>query len=164
VYVIAGDGYDVPRLREKARSLGVQDRVVFTGLVPETQKANYYRLADAFVMVGRGSEFDLYPLRFVFLEAMACGVPVVGPRPERATESANEGSLLARQVDPFDADALERAILEAVAMPKAIPPALEQFAYPTFEKKLHGIVDAVIAARQNARLGAIREVHASRSS
>jgi phosphatidylinositol alpha-1,6-mannosyltransferase len=163
-YVIAGDGYDVPRLRDKAQSLGVADRVVFTGLVAEDRKADYYRLADAFVMAGRSTQFDRYPLRFVFLEAMACGVPVVGPRPEPADESANEGSLLARQVDPFDAAGLERAILEAVAMPKVIPPALAQFAYPNFQKKLHGIVDAVMATDARSSRAATRQDHASRSS
>lgn len=152
-YVIAGTGHDVPRLRDKARALGVEGRVVFTGLVPEAHKADYYRLADAFVMAGRSTEFDRYPLRFVFLEAMACGVPVIGPRPEPADESANEGSLLARQVDPFDAVALERAIVDVVAMPKSVPPTLDRFAYPNFERNLHGIVDAVTA-----------EGHASRSS
>ena len=164
VYVIAGDGHDTPRLREKARKIGVQDRVIFTGLVPEEKKADYYRLADAFVMVGRSTEFDRYPLRFVFLEAMACGVPVVGPRVESAEESANEGSLLARQVDPFDAVALEKAIVETVAMPKGVPPQLEQFAYPNFQRRLHGIIDAVIASRQNASEVAVGEGHASRSS
>lgn len=162
-YVVAGDGYDVPRLKQKAYDVGVADRVVFTGLVDEQRKADYYRLADAFVMVGRSALFDRYPLRFVFLEAMACGVPVVGPRPEPAEESANEGSLLARQVDPFDAGALEVAIVEATRLPKQIPPALEQFSYPNFEKGLHRIIDAVTAGSQRVQL-AVEEADASRPS
>jgi phosphatidylinositol alpha-1,6-mannosyltransferase len=164
VYVIGGDGYDTPRLREKAKKLGVQDRVVFTGLVPEERKADYYRLADAFVMVGRSTEFDRYPLRFVFLEAMACGVPVVGPSVESAEESANEGRLLARLVDPFDPVALTKAIVEAVAMPKRIPPELDQFAYPNFQRRLHEIIDAVMASKKGASHVALGEGHASRSS
>ena len=163
-YVIAGDGYDVPRLREKARALGVDDCVVFTGLVPEERKADYYRLADAFVMAGRSTDFDRYPLRFVFLEAMACGIPVVGPRPEPNDESANEGSLLARQVDPFEPAQLRDAIVQAVRLPRAVPPALESFAYPNFEKKLHRIVDAVLGTRRRVPAVAPAEGHASRSS
>jgi phosphatidyl-myo-inositol dimannoside synthase len=53
-YLIVGDGKDLPRLEAKAQALGVGDRVVFTGFIPEAEKADHYRLADPFVMPGRG--------------------------------------------------------------------------------------------------------------
>ena len=53
-YLIVGDGTDRHRLEEKARSLGVHERVVFAGYIPESEKADHYRLADAYVMPGRG--------------------------------------------------------------------------------------------------------------
>jgi len=51
-YLIVGDGDDRPRLEAKAKSLGVGERVVFAGYVPEGEKADHYRVADAFVMPG----------------------------------------------------------------------------------------------------------------
>jgi len=72
-YLIVGDGDDRARLEAQAKALGVGDRVVFTGFIPEAEKADHYRLADAFVMPGRGEGFG-----FVFLEALACGIPAVG--------------------------------------------------------------------------------------
>jgi glycosyltransferase involved in cell wall biosynthesis len=69
-YLIAGDGDDRPRLEAKARTLGLADRVIFAGMIDEADKADYFRLADAFAMPGRGEGFG-----FVFLEALACGVP-----------------------------------------------------------------------------------------
>ena len=52
-YLVAGDGDDRPRLEAKAQSLGLADRVIFTGMVEESDKADLFRLADAFVMPGR---------------------------------------------------------------------------------------------------------------
>jgi phosphatidyl-myo-inositol dimannoside synthase len=63
-YLIVGDGTDRKRLEEKARSLGVHGHVVFAGYIPESEKAEHYRLADAYVMPGRGEGFGI-----VYLEA-----------------------------------------------------------------------------------------------
>lgn len=143
-YVIGGDGYDTPRLREKARSLGIEDRIVFTGHVHEHEKADHYRLADAYVMAGRSVEFDRYPLRFVFLEAMASGIPVIGARPEVHDEARNEGALLTRQVDPFSPDELVEAVVETLRGPRGVPAALARFAFPAFQSRLHAIVDDLL--------------------
>src|SRR5262249_24567745 len=67
VYLIAGDGDDRSRLQEKAIALGLSDHVVFAGYIPDREKADYYRLADTFVMPGYGEGFGI-----VYLEAMAC--------------------------------------------------------------------------------------------
>jgi phosphatidyl-myo-inositol dimannoside synthase len=74
-YLVAGDGTDRARLEEKARQLQIKDRVIFAGHVPEEEKGDHYRLADVFVMPGWGEGFGI-----VYLEAMACGIPVVGSR------------------------------------------------------------------------------------
>jgi len=145
VYFVGGDGPDLPRLRAKAEALGVADRVVFAGFVPDERKADYYRLADAYAMPGTGPDFDRYPLRFAFLEAMACGIPVVGATPEDPDEAAVDGALLARQIDPGDTDAVARALVEALALPKAIPPGLARFGYESFERRAHAIVDDLLA-------------------
>src|SRR6185436_2494886 len=57
VYLVVGDGSDRSRLEEKARNLGLADRVVFAGQIAEAEKADHYRLADAYVMASRGEGF-----------------------------------------------------------------------------------------------------------
>ena len=144
IYVIAGGGSDITRLTEKAKGLGVADRVVFTGMVPEEEKVDYYRLADVFAMPGTGPTFDKYPLRFVFLEAMACGIPVVGCRPDDEEEARTDATLLAAQVDPHNKQEVIDAIVRAIALPKTIPNGLAKFGLEAFSMRLHAIVDDVM--------------------
>jgi len=130
VFLVAGDGDDRPRLEEKAASLGVSDRVVFTGFVPEREKVDHYRLADVFVMPGRGEGFG-----FVFLEALACGVPVVASKLDGSREAVRNGQL-GRLVDPGDPAELEAAILGALSDRHGVPDGLAYFAFPEFQKRI----------------------------
>jgi glycosyltransferase involved in cell wall biosynthesis len=68
--VIVGDGIERERLETAARSLGVRDRVVFTGQQQNVQP--YYAASDVLVLPSH-SEGSPY----VLLEAMAANVPIV---------------------------------------------------------------------------------------
>ena len=134
-YMIAGEGSDRTRLQEKADRLGVREHVVFTGYVPEEGKRDHYNLADAFVMPSRGEGFGI-----VFLEAMACGVPVVGSTADGSREALRDG-MLGALVDPGDAAALRREILAALQRPKRVPEGLDYFSHPNFEQRVGQIVN-----------------------
>lgn len=141
-YMIVGDGDDRPRLEAKARSLGIGDRVVFAGFIPEAEKADHYRLADAFVMPGRGEGFG-----FVFLEALACGIPVVGSTLDGSRE-ALQGGALGILVDPDRPEDIRAGILEALKRPRGvIPEGLEYFSCENFEKRCHDILRQGIKLR-----------------
>jgi len=138
-YLIAGDGSDRGRLEEKARALGLADRVVFTGNVPEAEKADHYRLADAYVMPSTGEGFG-----FVLLEAMACGVPVIASKLDGGREAVRDG-LLGTLVDPNDREELRLAILDALKQPKGVvPPGLEHFSFRSFEARTHALFGQVL--------------------
>jgi glycosyltransferase involved in cell wall biosynthesis len=135
-YVIAGGGNDLPRLARKAVALGVQERIVFTGLVREDEKADLYNLADVYVMPSRGEGFG-----FVFLEAMACGVPVIGSRLDGGRE-ALFGGLLGTLVDSTNPAEVRVAILDALASGKReIPDGLGYFSFENFTRRLHWVLD-----------------------
>jgi asparagine synthase (glutamine-hydrolysing) len=140
VYLIVGDGSDRARLEEKARALGLADRVVFAGQIAESEKADHYRLADAYVMASRGEGFG-----FVLLEAMACGVPVIASSLDGGREAVRDGQL-GILIDPVDRGALQRAILEALARPRGIvPDGLEHFSFGNFEARTHGLFSGVLS-------------------
>jgi phosphatidyl-myo-inositol dimannoside synthase len=138
-YLIVGDGEDRPRLEAKAQALGVEDRVVFTGFISEAEKADHYRLADAFVMPGRGEGFG-----FVFLEALVCGIPAVGSKLDGSREALRNGDL-GILVDPRRPDEVQAGILQALQQPRGvIPHGLDYFSVENFEKRCHRILRQVI--------------------
>lgn len=73
VFVIAGEGPDEARLREKVAQLGLQEHVRFVGnLERSTALVDCYRAADVFVFASPTETQGL-----VLIEAMALGVPIV---------------------------------------------------------------------------------------
>jgi glycosyltransferase involved in cell wall biosynthesis len=60
---------------------------------------------------------------------------VVASSADGTREAVRDGEL-GLLVDPKDSDALERAILEALTKPKAIPPGLDYFSFANFQKRL----------------------------
>ena len=129
-YLIGGDGDDRPRLERKAERLGVDDRVVFSGYVPEPEKGAHYRLADAFVMPGRGEGFGI-----VYLEALASGIPVVASTADASREAVRGGQLGA-VVDPDDPADVRRGIRAALARERGtVPDGLTYFSQEAFRTR-----------------------------
>ena len=134
VYMVIGSGDDRERLQKKAIALGVGEHVIFTGFVSESEKPDYYRLADAYVMPSYGEGFG-----FVFLEALACGIPVVASKIDGGREAVRHGKL-GTLVDPYDAEDITKGILKTLKKPKMIPEELGYFSYSNFERRVHRLV------------------------
>ena len=134
-YLICGSGDDRNRLEAKARDLGVHDRVVFAGYVDETEKADHYRLADAFVMPGWGEGFGI-----VYLEALACGVPVVASSKDASHEAVLDGEL-GVVVDPHDPTSVVEGIRDALARPKGVPAGLDTFSQAQFGERWRSVAE-----------------------
>ena len=132
IYLVCGTGSDEPRLKSKAVAIGVAEHVLFTGFVPEDEKVKYYRLADAYVMPSRGEGFGI-----VILEALACGVPVMGSAID-GTFEALRGGALGMCVDPRDPHAVFQGILDALhkARSPVQPTGLDMFAVGSFRLRV----------------------------
>src|SRR3546814_5130953 len=87
---------DLAALQALAERLGVADRVIFAGPVPDDELTAHYDLASIFVMPSRflGAEASVEGLGLVYLEAMANGLPVVAGR--RSEEHTSELQSLMR--------------------------------------------------------------------
>jgi glycosyltransferase involved in cell wall biosynthesis len=72
--VIIGKGDLKTQYENQARSLGIGDRTVFVGAIPNHQLPKYYNLCDIFVLpsINSSEAFGI-----VLVEAMACGKPTV---------------------------------------------------------------------------------------
>ena len=137
VYMVAGDGTDLARLRGKSESLGVASAVRFLGYVDEARKPDLYRLADAFVMAGRGEGFGI-----VLIEALACGVPVVGSRLDASRETLLAGEL-GVLVNPADRDDLLRGILAALSAPATPRARLARYSRQKFSERVVALGDSL---------------------
>jgi glycosyltransferase involved in cell wall biosynthesis len=136
-YLIVGDGPDRARLQAKADALNVAERVVFAGRVAESDKVAHYRLADAFAMPGRGEGFGI-----VYLEALACGIPVLGSKIDGSRDALLDGRL-GILVDPRDPGEVAAGLERLLAMPKGVPAELGEYDCDRFEQRLAGLLDEV---------------------
>lgn len=105
-YVVAGCGDDLPRLQALASSLGLEDCFRPIGFVPTPALPELYALADAFVMPSTGEGFGI-----VFLEAMACGTPVLAGNRDGSVD-ALAGGRLGLLVDPLDPATIAEGIIQ----------------------------------------------------
>ena len=73
--VIVGDGDDLPRLKDIAKKLELENYVTFTGYISEQEKLNYYQKATVLVENSVKEGWGM-----IVIEANACGTPVVAAR------------------------------------------------------------------------------------
>lgn len=106
-YVVIGRGDDQPRLARLAEELNVADRVVFAGFVPDEALIDHYRLADVYVMPSQEG------FGIVYLEAMACGIPVIAGDDDGSADPLQDGQV-GWQVPHRDSDAVAAACIEAL--------------------------------------------------
>ena len=142
-YLVVGDGNDKQRLQEKVQALGLSDRVVFAGYIPEREKADHYRLVDAYVMPGRGEGFGI-----VYLEAMACGIPAVGSKLDGSRDALRNG-MLGSLADPGNPEEIVTTILEGLKRNRGVvPDGLEYFSYGNFRNRCRRILDGIWTAER----------------
>lgn len=75
---LAGEGRDRSRLAGLAHDLGMADRVEFITRLPSTAMAHFYQGLDVLVLPSRAVPNWKEQFGRVLIEAMACGVPVIG--------------------------------------------------------------------------------------
>ena len=118
VYLIVGRGGYRERLEQIAVRCGVRDRVIFAGYVPDAERADFYNLSDVVAMPCRelADQGNVEGFGIVFLEAGACGKPVIGGRSGGVEDAIVEGET-GFLVDPMDghqiADRLIRLLTNA---------------------------------------------------
>jgi len=90
-YLIGGHGPDRPRLEALTQDLGLEERVRFLGNIAPEALPRYYNASDVFVMPSRAEGPSVEGFGIVFLEAGACGKPVVGARSGGIPDAVRDG-------------------------------------------------------------------------
>lgn len=122
-YLIVGGGEDRARLEAHARALGVRDRVVFAGNLPDADVAEAYATATIYVGLSRldhGVNVEGFGLSFV--EASASGIPVVAGDAGGARSAVRDGEtgLVVPPTDVAEAAGALRTLLANPAGARAM--------------------------------------------
>lgn len=137
------------RLRD---ALDLGDRVTFLGTITRRDLVDRYRRAAIFCLPSRQEGFGI-----VFLEAMACGKPVVAARAAAVPETVLDGAT-GLLVDPDDSEALAGALAGLLADPgrrrsmgEAGRRRVEQYRADRVASLFLGTVRAALDARREPR-------------
>jgi phosphatidylinositol alpha-1,6-mannosyltransferase len=110
-YVILGDGPCRAKLMAQVESLGLEKSVHFLGRLTDEEVVEWLHACDIFVMpsVKLQSKFGEEGFGIVYLEANACGKPVVGGDSGGVRDAVVHG-VTGLLVDPQDGEALYEAL------------------------------------------------------
>jgi phosphatidylinositol alpha-1,6-mannosyltransferase len=116
VYLVVGSGTDerVDAVLRESPELGAS--VVFVGAAEDDQRVDYFNLADVYVLPSKFEGFGI-----VFIESLACGVPVVASDGYGCRAGLLDGDL-GLLVPPDDLPAIAEAIV--AVLKKTAPPQL----------------------------------------
>lgn len=111
---LIGTGSAEPLLRSHAESLGIRDNVEFAGPVPSSAMPDRYRAMDVCVLPSLTTPNWKEQFGRVLIEAMACGVPVVGSQSGEIPEiiGSDDADPGGRTFPEGDAAALARTLTE----------------------------------------------------
>ena len=93
IYLIVGKGPHQGELERQVTELGLAEQVRFLGFVPEDDLPDLYRASDLFLLCTReaAERQEVEGFGLVFLEAQACGTPVIGTRMGGIPDAVEEG-------------------------------------------------------------------------
>ena len=99
-YILSGK-YDLKeeiRIKELITEYKVENEVILTGFISEEELSDHFLLADQFVLPSKKEGFGI-----VFIEALACGLPVICGNADGSIDAIRNGELgVAINVDEID--------------------------------------------------------------
>jgi phosphatidylinositol alpha-1,6-mannosyltransferase len=106
-------------LTKRVNELGLSDRVSFIGRIQYAQLPQHICVGDLFAMPSRSrlAGLEVEGLGIVYLEASACGLPVIGGISGGAPDALLEG-VTGFAVDGTSADAVAKAAITILSNPE----------------------------------------------
>ena len=118
--------------------LGLQDKVVLAGFVPDNELPAHFALADVYVMPSIKEGFGI-----VFVEAMFYGLPVIAGNADGSSDALLKGRL-GLLIEPEKPEAIADAIMKILNEPDKYKPdntlLMEHFSYECYKRKLGGVL------------------------
>lgn len=116
IYLIVGEGPLIKNLEKLVKELNLEEKVIFAGYVAEADLPKYYNACDVFCMPSGGDEKKGHVEGFglVYLEANACGKPVIGGRCGGTVDAIVDGET-GLLVNPQDIDEIADALIKLLS-------------------------------------------------
>lgn len=143
-YMVVGkyDHEEEQRLMAMIQQFGIQDKVVFTGYVPDDLLAEYFNLADLYIMPSEKEGFGI-----VFIEALFYGKNVIAGNKDGSVDALLNGGL-GTLIDPSDEKGLREAITALITQkPLPLPDRdlmMKHFSYPAYKEKWRAVLKAAM--------------------
>jgi len=89
-YILSGqyDHQEEVRIKKLITEYKVEEQVILTGFIEESELSDYFLLADLFVLPSKKEGFGI-----VFIEALACGLPVICGNSDGSIDAIRNGEL-----------------------------------------------------------------------
>jgi len=112
-YVLAGqyDHREEIRIQKLISEYKVDKEVILPGFINENELSDYFLLADLFVLPSKKEGFGI-----VFIEALACGLPVICGNVDGSVDAIRDGEL-GRAINPDGLADLEKALSDYLSTP-----------------------------------------------
>lgn len=144
-----GDGPWVPEFRSRVRTLDLEGRVSSFARVPNQQVAAYLNALDVLVFPSETTPTWKEQFGRGIVEAMACGIPVIGSDSGAIPEIIGDAGLIFAERSP---EYLSQAVLRLKTSPELLQKlssnglrrAREHFGCVTFAQKLCGLYTSVV--------------------
>ncbi len=139
LYLIVGTGPDCERLKLLAQYLAVLAHIQFREAKTQQELLECYQLSDVFVMPSKGEGFGI-----VYLEAMACGLPVVALGIDGSRDALGDGRFGHCVGTESLCEVLAQSLMETdddTLSPETSMRGAETFSRPNFNHALYQFLD-----------------------
>jgi phosphatidyl-myo-inositol dimannoside synthase len=142
-YVLVGKGDDAERVEKLVKEMSMENHVMITGYVPTEEIVAHYNLSDVFAMPSKSEGAPA-----VFLEALACGKPVIAGNQDGSGTPLQNGKT-GLLIDPESITEIAEAIIKVfegkvahLSDPKFLREStLETFSLKAFKKRVKEVID-----------------------
>ncbi|WPU91632.1 glycosyltransferase family 4 protein [Mucilaginibacter sabulilitoris] len=112
-YILSGkyDPLEDTRINSLITRYGLSEQVILTGFIEEAELTDHFLLADLFVLPSKKEGFGI-----VFIEALACGLPVICGNADGSVDAIRNGEL-GKAIDTDNLAELHGCIAEYLARP-----------------------------------------------
>ena len=151
-YMIVGKGGDRVRIEQMISDMGLETCVTLAGFVPDESLSDYYNLCDVFAMPSKLEGFGI-----VYLEAMACGKPVLGGDQDGAVDALDNGRLGAL-INPDDVPSIASTLVKILKKEYPLPllyqpyqlrqAVIDLYGYSSFQSTLNELLKVPFEGNQ----------------